>query len=199
MGDFTSRNGSGQRRSRRRLGMGMSSAMIGVAIVILAQLPCVIVGAKTVSIPETGITFDAPEDFSPLTREELLDNFPGDPAPAYAIGNRERTCVIAYDLTSIKFPPEKLPEAKSYLESILPKQLQGLVWIRKELITIQSQQWIYFEGTQSGDDGAVHNILLFTSFRGRMLRISFNSNKEDFPQVERAYRDSIKTISLRSE
>jgi hypothetical protein len=182
--------------SRREFGMSMSPAVVGVAIVMCLQSPG-FVTAKTISIPDTGITFEAPNDFTTLTTDEIAMRYPRSRPPKFALGNEQRTTAIAYDLTSTPLSLEKLPEIKPFLESFFEKNFAGIAWIKKEIVSIQGQPWIYLESTHTEEDDEFHNIILITSLRGKMLRASFSSTTEEFPKVEQTLRNSIQSIVLR--
>ena len=181
---------------RREFGMGVTRATVAVILVLLLQLPGPVVNAKTVSIPETGVTFEAPDGFTPLTTEEIAAKYPRDRPPKFALGNALRTTTIAFELKSTMLSPKQLSEVKSSVESSIEKNVVGIKWIKRELRNIQGWQWIYLESTVPDEEGELHHIVLMTSLHGRQLVVGFNSTKEDFPTVERDIRKCIHTMKL---
>jgi len=53
------------------------------------------------------------------------------------------------------------------------------------------------EMTSRAIDQDIHNIVLITSHKGKMLMFNFNSTKNEFPKMESILRDSINTITLK--
>lgn len=77
------------------------------------------------------------------------------------------------------------------------QRLPGLEWVKKDIVSLRGQQWLYFELITHKDGTNFHNIMLMTSHHGRLLSFNFNSTREEFPTVERALRKSIDSIVLR--
>lgn len=153
--------------------------------------------AEQFSIPESGVTFEAPAGFTPLSKEEIAGKYPSHSPPSLAVGNERRTTTIAFDLKPQSIPADKLLEVKSAFEKIFERMIPGLVWKERKLIELQGQQWIYFELTSHAIDTDIHNIMLVTPHKGKMLVFNFNSTKGEFPNVESKLRESLKSIKLK--
>ncbi|SIQ23107.1 hypothetical protein SAMN05421647_10376 [Marinobacterium stanieri] len=69
-------------------------------------------------------------------------------------------------------------------------------WKKQEVIHLSGRDWIYFEVTSNAIDTDIYNIMLVTSYGKEMLLFNFNSTKEDFPQYEKALRNSVNTIKI---
>ncbi len=152
-----------------------------------------------VSLAEAELSFDAPPGFSALNAEEMRLIYQTSQPPKYAVGNEARTTTIGYDLAQAAIRVDQLKEAKPAIESQLERTGTGFVWKQREIITLQGQPWISLECTFHGSDGEgidieFHDILLMTARHGRLLRISFNSTQEEFPNVEKALRKTIQSI-----
>lgn len=153
-------------------------------------------GAATFSLPDGGVSFQAPDGFSELSRQEIALKYPSNRAPAFVVGNPRRTTTIAFDLKPHDLPPEKLREVKQSFETLFDRIIPGIEWKQRKIINLQGQQWIHLEMTSRAIDTDLYNIMLITPRHGKMLIFNFNSTKGEFPAMEAALRKSIKTISL---
>jgi hypothetical protein len=154
------------------------------------------VKAEMFSLPQGGVTLNAPDGFTQLSPEEIAAKYPSARRPSFVVGNARRTTTIAMDLKPHTLPPEKLPEVKASFEKLFDRIVPGIEWKERKLIDMQGQQWIYFEMTSRAVDTDIYNIMLVTPHRGKMLVFNFNSTKGEFPQVESELRKSIQTIAL---
>lgn len=164
------------------------SALFALVLPVCAEQFC---------IAGSGVSFDAPSGFTRLTEEEIALKYPSNRAPAFVVGNDRRTTSIAYDLKPQEFSAEKLDEAKTAFENLFQRIVAGLVWKDRKIITLQGQRWIYLEMTSQAIDTDIHNIMLVTSHKGKLLLFNFNSTRNEFPNVEAALRKSIKSIILK--
>jgi len=178
-------------RRQRNLVRSMRALIVAAVISIAATL-C----AKPVSFVD-GVTFDAPEGFTPLSADEIALKYPSARAPHFVVGNKRRTTTIAYDLKPESIPADKLDEVRQSFEQTFQRIVPGLVWIERKTVDLSGRKWIYFEMTSSAVDTDIHNIMLVTPFEGKMLLFNFNSTKEEFPKVEEALRRSLQSISVR--
>lgn len=153
-------------------------------------------GAATFTIPDTGVSFDAPEGYTPLTAEEIGNKYPSNRGPTFVVGNARRSTTIAFDLKPQNLPKDKLPQVKATFETLFDRIIPGIDWKEKKLIDMQGQQWIYFEMTSRAIDTDIYNIMLVTPHRGKMLVFNFNSTKGEFPTVEKELRKSVQTIAV---
>ena len=154
------------------------------------------VGAATFSLPDSGVSFQAPDGFSALSREEIALKYPSNRAPTFVVGNKRRTTTIAFDLKPHDLPPEKLHEVKQSFEALFDRIIPGIEWKQRKIISMQGQQWIHLEMTSRAIDTDIYNIMLVTPRNGKILIFNFNSTKGEFPGMEADLRKSIKTISL---
>jgi len=149
------------------------------------------------SIPDGGVTFDAPDGFTQLTSEEIARKFPRSSPPGFVVGNERRTTTIAFDLKPQSIPGDKLGEVKSSFEQLFQRMIPGLVWKERKVISMQDQQWIYLELTSHAVDTDIHNIVLVTPHKDKALIFNFNSTKSEFPKVEAKLRESLRSIRLK--
>ena len=166
-----------------------------LSIIILIILPSVSL-AKEISLPETGITFIAPDEFKPLPQKIIDIKWPSKRAPKWVIGNKDATTTIAYDLKPNDISQAPLPALIGSFENVFNRVVPGIKWKKKEIIKLSGQQWIYLEMTSNAIDTDIHNIMLVTSYKKRMLVFNFNSTKQDFAKYEAILRKSIETIKL---
>jgi hypothetical protein len=152
--------------------------------------------AEPIKVADTEVTFEAPEDFKPLSKEIIATKWPTNRAPAYAIGTASGATTVAYDLKPNNIPQEALPEVRKSFTEVFERIIPGIAWKKNEIIEHSGQKWLLMEMTSNAVDTDIYNIMLMTGFEGKMLIFNFNSTKEDFPKYEAALRKSLKSVKL---
>lgn len=81
--------------------------LIAAFIALLPNL-----NADPIKVADPEVTFEAPEDFKPLSKELIAAKRPTNRAPAFAVGTPSEETTVAYDLKPNNIPQEALPELK---------------------------------------------------------------------------------------
>jgi hypothetical protein len=161
---------------------------------LFAMLPYL--SAEPIKVADTGVTFEAPEDFKPLSKVIIAAKWPTNRAPAFAVGTPSGGTTVAYDLKPNNIPQEALPEVKKSFTELFERMIPGIAWKKNEIIEHSGQKWLLMEMTSNAVDTDIYNIMLMTGYQGKMLVFNFNSTKEDFPKYEAALRKSLKSVTL---
>ncbi len=172
----------------------MRASLLVLSFLLLFSAP--VVNAKTVSLDGGRITFDAPEGFKRLPKEVLDLKYLSSRAPKYVIGNDTAGTSIAYDIKDNYIPEEELEQGRQLFVKMLGRLIPGIKWKEKKLIEKNGRTWIYLEMTSTAIDTDIHNIMLITPYKGKLLMFNFNSTKEEFKTYEKALRKSIKSIKV---
>ena len=167
-----------------------------VLIAILAAFPF-IASAKDVSIDGGSVTFVVPDDFTELSQAEINVKYPSVNAPKQVIGTEGRATTIAYQLHAQPVKESDLPDVQKAFTQIFDRVIPGIEWKQNALVDLVGQKWLVLEMTSRAIDQDIHNIVLITPHKGKMLMFNFNSTKKDFPKMEKLLRDSIKSITLK--
>ncbi|MCG8550319.1 MAG: hypothetical protein MI799_07950 [Desulfobacterales bacterium] len=168
-------------------------AILFIAVLFVTSLS----EAQQISINEGMVTFDAPNEFTPLSQQLIDRKYPSSRAPKYVIGNESGATTIAYDLKPHKIPPERLNEAKQAFTKMFSRMIPGIKWHENKIIDLTGRKWVYMEMTSHAIDTDIYNIMLFTGYKDQMLIFNFNSTKEEFPQYESDLRESLKSIQIK--
>ncbi|MGE4397875.1 MAG: hypothetical protein AB7D29_00020 [Campylobacterales bacterium] len=152
--------------------------------------------AQEVVIPNSGISFTAPDEFKPLSQEFIDIKWHRKNPPKWAIGNASMKTTIAYDVRDIDISGKPLEETMEIYKNTMTRIIGGLVWKKHEIVEIFGRKWIYFEILTNAVDTEIYNIILITAHGNSMLMFNFNSTKEDFAKYEKALRASIETIKV---
>ncbi len=164
----------------------------------LVLLACLSASAKQEEMDSGNITFEAPDDFTPLTAKEIDVKFPRHNGPIEAVGSPTRGASISYTVTTNAVSSEQLDDFRQYMETTLPKLAPGMQWIAKDSRTINGTKWIYFEFTTPDPTGTViHNIELFTSYHGVLTVLNFNVCARLFDSYEPKLREGVNSIKIR--
>lgn len=153
--------------------------------------------AKEISLDEGSVVFTVPDEFTPLSAEEIAKKYPRANAPENVIGTADgRRTTVAYQLKAQPVQPAQLPMVQEVLTKALNQSIPGIAWKQNDLIDLAGQKWIMLEMTSEGADQDIHNMVLVTSHKGKMLMFNFNSTKKEFPKVEAKLKSSIRSIIL---
>lgn len=159
-------------------------------------LSCPAVHAERVAIPDAGVTFQAPSEFTSLSPEEIAVKFPRRKPPQAAVGDERRTTTIAYQLLDSTIADSALPAVMEAMANTLYRAIPGVEWKRREIVKMAGQSWVWLELTSSAIDTDIYNIVLITPRNGKTLMFNFNTTKELFPIYEAALRASIASIKF---
>jgi hypothetical protein len=164
--------------------------------IVLAVVACFSASsvAGPLSVPEAGVTFEAPFGFTALSPEEIAIKFPRRNAPQSVVGNERRTTTIAYELRDVAVPEDALPAVLESMATSFHRAVPGLEWKRREIVKMVGQDWIWLEMTSTALDADIYNIVLMTPRRGKLLVFNFNATKALFAIQESALRASIASI-----
>jgi hypothetical protein len=166
--------------------------------ILLGFLARLSASAKQEEMDSGNITFEAPDDFTPLTPQEIDVKFPHHNGPIEAVGSPTRGASISYTVTANAVRPEQLDDFERYMETALPKLAPTMQWITKDSRTINGTKWIYFEFTTPDSTGSlIHNIELFTSYHGVLTILNFNASAPLFNSYEQKLRDGVNSIKIR--
>lgn len=163
---------------------------------ILALLISSLSIAKEVQVADTGITFQAPDNFGALSQEILDFKWPHKRAPRWVVGNDTGSTTIAFDLKPHDISGAPLKELMSVYVDGFERIVPGVQWKKQEVISLSGREWIYLELTSNAIDTDIYNIVLVTSYGKEMLVFNFNSTKEDFAKYEKTLRSSVNTIKV---
>ncbi len=136
--------------------------------------------AKPISFDDGHIRFDAPDDFTPLTPDEIAKKFPMKNGTMNAIGNANRGISISYSLTSNAVRPEQLDDLKNALTGYFHKLMPNAEWVKDDYVDLNGTRWIILETITPTAVGKIHNLEIATSYRGVMLVFNFNAAEEEF-------------------
>jgi hypothetical protein len=153
--------------------------------------------AKQISIDGGKVTFDAPDEFAPLSQEMISFKYPSSRAPKYVVGNSSGATTIAYDLKPNNIPANKLDEVRQAFTKMFPRMIPGLEWKENKIIDLAGKKWGYMEMTSHAVDTDIYNIMLFTGYNNQMLIFNFNSTTEEFPKYEASLRRSLGSIQIK--
>lgn len=159
-----------------------------ISSLFLTIVSTLLIQAKTISLENGAITFEVPDQFTPLTPNEIKMKYPSVHAPHFVVGNANRSVTIAYNLKDAGMPPEKvvdneLPNAQKAFTHTFNRIVPGIRWIKNEIITQNGKKFIYLELTSNAIDQDIHNIILITFFQKQMFMINFNATKAEFKTI----------------
>lgn len=171
--------------------------MIRYLLIGIVVLGVAAASAEKYSFQDGKISFEGPESFTRFSQEQIDIKYPSKNAPDFVIGNENGATSIAYALKKSALPKERLKEAQEAFTQMFPRMIPGLKWIENKIIKVDEREWIYLELTSTAIDTDIHNMMLFTSYRGKLLAFNFNSTKEEFKKYEERLRKSMKSISIK--
>jgi hypothetical protein len=112
------------------------------------------------------------------------------------VGTDNAATTIAYDIKDSSLPAGKLDDTRKVFADTFTQTVPGIAWKENKLIQLGDREWIYFEFKSNAADTEINNIMLMTSFDGKMLVFNLNSTFADFKTHEPALRASIQSIRV---
>jgi hypothetical protein len=141
-----------------------------------------------------------PKGFEPMDEETIAVKFPrGNPPKEVFSNERGKTSIAITVSEGARLPPDKLPEFRKYIESVMERMIPGLKWISREYTEIDGRKWARLELMSTAIDTDIHNIILITSFEGMPLMFNFNSIKEEFAALGAELDRSTKSIKIEKD
>ncbi|MEE9327523.1 MAG: hypothetical protein V3U71_09540 [Cocleimonas sp.] len=153
--------------------------------------------AKTVSMHNGGISFDAPASFVPMPPEYIKIKYPRGNVPANVLTSDSTETTIAFDLRAKDLPQSQIEATGKAFETAFKKVVGGFILKSNKTVQLAGQKWMQLEFISNTIDSEVYNIMLITGYKGQMLVFNLNSTLEEFKKYEPALRKSIKTIVLK--
>lgn len=172
----------------------MKANTIRIAVFLLLSS---FASSKDVTIDGGSVVFSIPGEFSDLSQEEINAKYPSVNAPKQVVGTEDRSTTIAYQLQEQSVKLSDLPDVQEAFTKVFDRIIPGIEWKQNALIDLAGQKWLLMEMTSRAIDQDIHNIVLITSHKGKMLMFNFNSTKNEFPKMESILRDGINTITLK--
>lgn len=169
--------------------------MNAIAKLLALLLLPVATWAAEVSLQDGALTIDIPDEFVALTDEQSAEVFTRGNVPDASFANDDRSVSIAVNFSVGAAAPDQLEQLKDDMEAVLRTQ-PDLQFIERGMTVVNGQRWVHFEFTsvQAGDPA--HNHIYLTSFRGRMLALSFNAKRVAYDANEAALEASFRSIRL---
>lgn len=154
------------------------------------------VSAQIITIPNTDVTFVPPSGFKPIPEAIKKVKWPMNTAPRFAVGNESASTTVAYDIKNQKATQEDLSLIKETLVKVFDRVIPQIQWKHNTIITHAGQKWIFLELTSAAVDTDVHNILLMTNYKDRIIVMTFNSTRQEYPRYKDALYQSIGSIKI---
>ncbi|HHK74947.1 MAG TPA: hypothetical protein ENJ57_07265 [Rhizobiales bacterium] len=173
----------------------MRKILAAFAMLAVLVLPA---SARTYKLDNGEISFEAPDEFKPMSKELIRLKYPRGTPPRYVLATASTQTSIAYDLKPHNIPQKDIEKLRTAFTRLLPRIIPGLKWIDNRIIDLSGQKWVLLEMTSHAIDTDIHNIMLLTGHKGQMLVFNFNSTKKEFPKHEAALRKAIKSINLKT-
>ncbi|MDO6708828.1 hypothetical protein [Photobacterium sp. 1_MG-2023] len=98
--------------------------------------------ANKVNIPGTSVVFDVPDDFKPLTQEEINIKWVRRNPPKWALGNENASTTIAYEYRGNDISKIEMPTLIKYMKDNMSRVVPGVEWKKSEVIDISGQKWV---------------------------------------------------------
>ena len=153
--------------------------------------------AKTFSIEDGAISFDAPKGFELMPPELIQIKYPKGNPPSNALINESTETSIVFDLRGKSIAQSDIEKVRMAYESTYKRIVGGFELKVNKTAHISGQKWAQLEFISNTIDSKVYNILLVTGYKNKMLIFNFNSTLKEFEDYKSAFKKSIKSITLK--
>jgi hypothetical protein len=152
--------------------------------------------AGQVTFASGKITFQPPEGFVALTREEIGRKYPATNPPEQVFAIERQGVSIAFDVLPMAFPPGPLAASLKQVAAGIGQSAPGMVWLKQEVVTFSGRSWMHLEFTHQAIDQRIHNHIYLTNFEGKILRFGMNSTVALYGKYQAALEKSRDTLRI---
>jgi hypothetical protein len=156
--------------------------------------------AEDAAILDGGVTFSIPAGYSRLSPSEMSVKFSRtNRPPLAAFADLDRNATIAFTLSKQRnpFSEAQLPEFLNAMEQMFPRMMPGLVWHKREVISIAGRRWARLHLSAHALDTDVTNDMYFTPFRGDILGVNLNATSGRWRAAQPALVEAFRTLKIR--
>ena len=164
--------------------------------ILISLLLPILLYARHYDITDAGISFDAPDTFTPMSSQAARIKYPKGNQPDFVLTNQSTETTIAYGLKNKELPQEEIEMTGKAFEKAYKRVVAGFKLHANKVVTISGQKWIQMEFTSNTIDSEVYNIFLITGAHHQMHILNLNSTPKEFPKYEKALRAIIESIKL---
>lgn len=154
------------------------------------------VEAKQFSMDNGGVVFNAPEGFEEIPEDIKEIKYPYSRAPKFVVGNESASATIAYDIKEHDISNKSIESLRNLYQKIFSRMMPITKWKKNKSVTISNQEWGYLEFKSRAIDTHIHNIMLFSKYKNKMIMFNFNATKKEYKKYKKAFRASIESIKI---
>jgi hypothetical protein len=154
-----------------------------------------------------GITASVPDDFSPMTPEDMAQRFPSARAPLGAFTNQDRLVDFSVNISATSWPDGNAEMAQQFFKAALVNLYDRLEMINEGTYLLNKKKFFFFEFTSriSGDrrrQGMADPVLKYTYIQyyvepSRTLVFSFSCPKDQVEEWQPVAREMMKSVKVR--
>ncbi|MBT8486112.1 MAG: hypothetical protein HKO59_12645, partial [Phycisphaerales bacterium] len=115
-----------------------------------------------------------PAEFHPMSPELIRIKYPSARRPQEVLSNDDGTVTIAVSHTPTRVTPTQLPSLFRMMSSQLEQANPRARWFQSETGTINGRSFFLLDFRTPAADTNIRNVMLGTSFQGRLVLVSFN-------------------------
>lgn len=171
----------------------------GGAAMVTCLIPLGTAVAGVVEIEGGDIAYRPPEGFVVLADEVTRLKFPiGDFEGTHVLGTEDGSVSVIAGVRPHSIPEGGLDEYRDKLSRGLLSVSGGMKVLKNETIEINGRKWGLLEIISKALDTDIHNIMVFTPYKGKVLIFNFNSTAEQYPRYGALMRASSRSIIVNS-
>ena len=141
-----------------------------------AQAPKVVLTQK--SFFDGQILIQLPDSFQPMKEEMLRLKYPSERRPTIVFSNDMGSVNIALNHTNNSVLPEEVPGLHKAMEGMFKNLYPSAEWYRSEVFDRDGRKYFMLDLQTPAIDTQIRNTIIGTSYKGKMLLISFNVTQE---------------------
>ncbi len=138
-----------------------------------------------------------PTDFETMTEEAMKAKYPAEQRPTLVLTNPRGTVNVALNHTSNPLQPTQISEVHQAMDGMFRNLYPTATWHRSELTTVGGREFFVLDLMTPAVDTQIRNLLVGTSFEGRLLLVTFNCTRELDAEWSETGRRIIESIELR--
>lgn len=149
-----------------------------------------------VSMAGGGVTFRLSPDFAPLDADQMRERWGDGPYPDVAWESGEGKLLVSARFGEVDTTADELKSLQEPLEAAYAQSAKNIVWKVRKFGKVNGAPWIRLAYESDSIKGRLYNTSLTTTFKGKLLTLSFTSPLAREKDLSQLSKDLLKTVSI---
>ena len=167
-------------------------------LLLLFLLLCPVAGQaqEHVSLYDKHLTATVPKGLFALTAKAISEEYPGKARPQYVYKNGKGDYSVAFNHLQKTLVPKDLLPFHAQLRQQLEAKMPGIQWVSNQTLILQNRTWGVLEFKAANQGEMLHNWILISSWKGRVLEILISAFDDVEGNVDAQVKEFLNTLRV---